>query len=94
MWQVYQTLYYQTKLKPIVNAAYEDFLKDYKPSPEEGETGEGKTLKNARLQIQNRIAREMYEKESSEVKDKVQEYREELKQANGAVNDEPAKLQK
>lgn len=94
MWQVYQKLYYQTKLKPVVDAAYEEFLENYKPISEEGDNGDGK-MKNARLQIQNRVVRDMYEKESSEVKAEVEKHREELKkQGDGGIYSEPEKLQK
>lgn len=88
-------LYYQEKLKTAVDAAYEGFLKDQKQAAEEGDPEEGKLMKNARLQIQNQVVRAMYEKESAEVKAKVEAHCEELrKQGNDGVFDEPEKLQK
>ena len=67
-WQAYQKLYYEKKLKSIVDAEYETYVKTSK---------EGAKVKT-RIQIQTEVCRREYEKESEEVKSEVEAYRKKL----------------
>lgn len=64
-WQAYQTLYYEKKLKPLVEEAY---------SRRTENLPEGKKPKG-RIAIIGEIAREQLENETPEVKAEVEEYR-------------------
>ena len=68
-WQAYQTLYYEKKLKPLVEEAY---------SRRTENLPEGKKPKG-RIAIIGEIAREQLENETPEVKAEVEEYRTKLK---------------
>jgi hypothetical protein len=68
-WQAYQTLYYEEKLKTLVNEAYSKHI---------AEVPEG-TKRKARLAILGEIAREQLQNETPEVKAEVEEYRTKLK---------------
>lgn len=90
IWQVYQKLYYNNKLKAIVDVAYTEYLKS-----NEGKGLNPEALKKERLSIQNRIVRERYEVESEEVKAEVERHREGYRnQAGSGLPREPEKLQK
>lgn len=89
IWQVYQQLFYESRIKAAVNATYEKYLKA------EGQGQDTATLKKERLLILNWVVREMYNAETEEVKAQVEKRREELrKQGNEGVYDDPEKLQK
>ena len=64
-WQAYQALYYEKKLKPLVDEAYKRRTENLP---------EG-TKPKARLAIIGEIAREQLENETPEVKAEVEEYR-------------------
>lgn len=64
-WQAYQKLYYEKKLKAIVDKEYAEYLKTVK---------EGEKPKT-RIQIQTEISRREYGKESEQVQLMVEEYR-------------------
>lgn len=90
---MYQKLYYKTKIKPFVDAAYEEYLTTCRSS-EELEEGTGK--KKDRIYFMNLITQEMYEKESDEVKAEVEKTREKRKQQanDDTICEDPEKLQK
>jgi hypothetical protein len=68
-WQAYQSLYYQSKLKPIVNAAYEAYLATIPPN----------TKPKTRFVIMNQVVQQSFAEETEEVKAEVEEYRRKLK---------------
>jgi hypothetical protein len=69
-WQAYQTLYYEEKLKPLVDEAY---------SRRTENLPEG-TKPKGRLAIIGEIAREQLQNETPEVIAEVEEYRTKLKE--------------
>ncbi len=90
VWQVYQRLYYQDKLKAVVDTEYNTYLKSH-----EGEAHDPSALKKERLSIQNRIMKVLYDQETEEVKAEVERHRKELrnKETTDGPCGEPEKLQ-
>lgn len=88
VWQAYQTLYWETKLKSLVHAELNAVREAAKGS---GVVADSSAQRAERLQIQTRIAREEYEKETDEVKAEVERYIEDKK--NGGGSETPDTLQ-
>jgi len=90
-WQAYSTLYYQLKLKVLVDNAWSFYVANVKKENAEAsldvEDGkqvvEGETKKQkktrSRIEIHNEIVQAEYKREMPEVKAKVEEYLNELK---------------
>jgi hypothetical protein len=70
-WQAYQTLYYKTKLKPLVDVAWAAYL-----ATVPADTKPAKT----RFAIMNEVVQKTFAEETEEVKKEVEEYRRKLKE--------------
>ncbi|KIL55651.1 hypothetical protein M378DRAFT_90593 [Amanita muscaria Koide BX008] len=68
--QAYQKLYYEKKLKPLIDTAYKENVAKAKGTNEKP---------RARLVIQNEIVRAEFSKESDEVKAEIEQYRQSLR---------------
>jgi len=92
-WQAYSTLFYQSKLKPLVDNAWEAYKaqvkKESDDSPTEsvgdteshdGTSNGGENKRKTRLLIQNEVVQAEYRKETPEVRAQVEAYRKNLKQ--------------
>ena len=77
-WQAYQSLYYQTKLKPIVDAAYKAYLETVPP-----DTKPEKTC----FAIMNQVVQKAFAEEMEEVKAEVEEYRQKVKEVSEVDTD-------
>lgn len=88
VWQAYQKLYWETKLKSLVNMEL-DAIRAAAISG--GGDASWSVQRAERLQVQTRVTREQYEKESDEVKAEVVKYIEEKK--NGGGTETPEALQ-
>jgi len=88
LWQAYSTLYYQSKLKPLVDDAYNKYLDGLKKDNIVSDDKGNEPVKSckSRLEFQNEIAKAKFEKATDEVKVEVAQYRERLKK-----KDEPAR---
>jgi len=89
LWQAYSTLYYQSKLKPLVDDAYNKYLdglkKDNVVSDDEG--NEPAKSRKSWLEFQNEIAKAEFEKATDEVKAEVAQYCERLKKKDEPVRE-------
>jgi hypothetical protein len=74
-WQAYQNKFYSTKLKPKVEEVWEEYL-NHVP---EGQKP-GKTL----FEIRNQVVQKLYEEETDEVKQEVEEHRKKMKAGKAA----------
>ena len=83
LWQAYSTLYYQSKLKPLVEKAWTSYLRGFQEESAnhvedtkgevEGGTGNQKKTKS-RIEILNEVAQAEFKKETKEVKKEVEAY--------------------
>ena len=73
-WQAYQTLYYEQKLKALVDSRYKAYCNGLEP---------GKTPQS-RISFQTEVVRAEYWKETPEVRAAVQKHRQQLKTASKA----------
>jgi hypothetical protein len=69
-WQAYQNKFYNTKLRPKVEEAWNEYLK---------QVPEGQKPKKTLFEIRNQVVRELYENETDEVKQEVEEHRKQMK---------------
>jgi hypothetical protein len=74
-WQAYQNKFYSTKLKPKVDEAWKEYLNQIP----EGQKP-GKTL----FEIRNHVVQKLYEEETDEVKQEVEEHRKKMKAGKSA----------
>jgi len=80
LWQAYSTLYYQSKLKPLVESAWTSYVKGVKEESashvgDEVEGGAGKQKKTkSRIKIQNEVVQAKFKTETEEVKAEVEAY--------------------
>ena len=90
LWQAYSTLYYQSKLKALVDEAWFSYLKTKKESeiPLDAESGSAvansasrkeKKLKT-RIQVHNEVIQAEFKKETPQVKAEVEAYVKDLKE--------------
>jgi hypothetical protein len=71
-WQAYLNKFQDSKLKPNIEEAWQQYLSG---------VPEGEKPKITQFEIQNNIARKLYEKETPEVKQEVQEHRLKMRDA-------------
>lgn len=69
-WQAYQNKFYDAKLKPKVEEAWNRYL---------SEVPEGQKPAKTLFEVRNRVVRELYENETDEVKQEVEEHRKRMK---------------
>jgi hypothetical protein len=72
-WQAYQSLYYEKKLKALVESAWQEYLSS---------VPEGSTPKKTRFVVKNELIQRLYAQESDEVKEEVEEYRQKMRLGN------------
>jgi ketol-acid reductoisomerase len=65
-WQAYLNKYRDLKLKPMIKNAWHDYLKDIP---------EGEQPKKMLFEVRNKLAQKLYEEETDEVKQEVEEHR-------------------
>ena len=91
-WQAYSTLFYQSKLKVLVDKAWEAYRAQVKKEDEEASTEStdnaesngaasngGQNKRKTRLLIQNEVVQAEYQKKMPEVQAQVEKYRQSLK---------------
>ena len=92
-WQAYSRLYHQSKLKALVDNAWEVYKAQVKKEDNDaltesagdteshdGTSSRGQKKHKTRLQIQNEVVQAEYTKETPEVRAQVEQYRKNLKQ--------------
>lgn len=84
LWQAYSTLYYQSKLKPLVDDTYNKYLNGLKKDNIVSDDKGNKPAKSCKswLEFQNEIMKAEFEKAMDEVKAEVAQYHEQLKKKN------------
>ena len=105
LWQAYSTLYYKSKLKPLVEKAWTSYLKGVHEESAnrvedtegevEGGAGNQKKMKS-RIEILNEVAQTEFKKETKEVKKEVEAYVKGLKKkkAESSEQDSEALLER
>lgn len=69
-WQAYQNLYYEDKLKPLVEDAWQAYLTS---------VPEGSKPEKSRFAAKNELIQDLYAKETDDVKEEVEKHRQKMK---------------
>jgi hypothetical protein len=69
-WQAYQNKYYDSKLRPIVEEAWEEYLSEFP---------EGEKPKKTLFEFRNQLVQKLYEDETDDIKQEVEEHRQMMK---------------
>lgn len=77
-WQAYQSLYYEKKLKAVVEQRWAEYL---------AELPEGAEPKMSRVQMSTKVAIEKFDSEEQDVKDEVKAYRQKQPEAPEELGD-------
>lgn len=83
-WQAYQSLYYKTKLRPLVDAAWGTYKAGF---------AAGTKPEKSRFAFMNDMVQDLYEAETAEVREKVEEHRLKLKVKGDCVDDDEGQNQ-
>ena len=76
-WQAYLNMFQHTKLKGKIDAAWTQYL---------GKVPEGQKPQKTLFEIRNKVAQQLYQAETAEVKQEVEEHRKKMA-ANKEVSD-------
>jgi hypothetical protein len=81
-WQAYQNLFYESKLKALVETAWEEYLST-RP--------EGSKPEKSQFTVKNELIQNLYAEESEEVKEEVERHRQKMREKksdSGKPNEE------
>jgi hypothetical protein len=74
-WQAYLNKFQDTKLKQDIDDAWQDYIK---------EVPEGENPDKTQFEVRNKVARRLYEDETLEVKQEVEEHRQKMREKKSA----------